>query len=392
MLDASTIIAEAEARVGISDADPAVIRQNLERLVDSINREAGLPQWAEEQMHGYLSGRTADRLEAQKWLQRHPEIGAETITAPVFLTGLPRSGTTFFQYLFDHDDRFRMIRSWQALAPSPPPAVDPESVLQRQREEGERRAKSRPAAEGFEAMHLMDDGGPEECHAFMEHSYAAAGLFNLLNVPDFFDYLTRELDFTEAYRVHKRQLQLLQWQMPPLRWALKYPNHLLAMDNILDVYPDARFVMTHRDPVQTLASIAKLTYTLRSVRCDEPVDRQQVGEQLFEFVSRHIDRIMAFADGPDAGRVVHVDYYQLLNDPDTVMREVHTALGIDSPEAVRSAVAQWHRDNPKGARGANPYTLEQYGLDDAAVAARFAPYMTRFGIPREQEGLARSGQ
>lgn len=391
MLNAAAIIDEAQDRVGITDSDATDLLSNLEQLVGSINADARLPDWGEAITHRALVDRTADRLEGLKWLRDYPEIADEAIVEPVFLTGLPRSGTTFFQYLFDNDERFRLIRSWEGLSPSPPPGFDPASVERRKAEEAERRRASRPQVEGLEAMHLMDADGPEECHAFMEQAYAAAGFHNFLNVPSYFDYLTTSLDFTDAYRIHRRQLQLLQWRTPRPRWALKYPNHVLAMDNILEIYPDARFVMTHRDPVQTLASISKLTCALRSARYDEPVDPHRVGRQMLDFVRRHIDRIMAFAESTDADRVAHVDYYRLLEDPAAVMAEVHTALGIDSPAAVREAVADWHRRNPKGARGANPYSLEQFGLDAGAVAEQFGDYMRHFDIPREKDGLSRTG-
>lgn len=389
MLNATDIIAEAESRAGVADNDPPAIRENLERLVASLNTEAGIPAEREGMLRELLVDRAADRLAGQRWLRDYPEIADEVIAEPVFLTGLPRSGTTFFQYLFDRDERFRLIRTWESVAPLPPPGFDVASVARRKAEETERRSRSRPPVEGFEAMHLVDVDGPEECHAFMEQACAAAGFHNLFNVPSYFDYLVDELDFTAAYRVHRRQLQLLQWRMPRPRWALKYPAHVLALDSILAVHPDARFVMTHRDPVQTLASLCKLTLALRGAWFDAPLDPHLVGRQMLVFVGRHIERIMAFTGGARADRVTHVDYYRLLDDPAAAMAEVHASLGIDSPEPVRQAVAEWHRDNPKGARGSNPYALEQFGLDPDAVAEEFGDYMRRFAIPREREGLAR---
>ena len=388
MLDAAAIISEAEAKAGITDSD-VQLRPNLEALVASINTDARMPAWGEEITHRALVARTVDRLSGLTWLADHPEITDETIAAPVFLTGLPRSGTTAFQYLFDRDARFRLIRTWEGITPSPPPGADPASVVRRKAEEGQRRRESHPKVEGFETLHLHDDDGPEECHAFMEQAYAAAGFNNLLNVPSYFDHLVDAVDLVAAYRIHKRQLQLLQWRMPQPRWALKYPNHVLAMGEMLQVYPDARFVMTHRDPVQTLASISKMSFKLREVRTDQPVDPHEVGRQMLHFVQRHIDRIMAFTAGPDAGKVVHVDYYRMLDDPAAVMADVHRGLAIDSPPETRQAVAEWHDKNPKGARGANPYALEQFGLNAEAVAEQFGDYMRRFDIPREQAGLAR---
>jgi hypothetical protein len=391
VLNAAEIVAEAEARVGIADTDAPQLMRNLEALVASINEQARMPDWGEEITRKGLVARTADRLEGLKWLRDYPEIAEEAVVAPVFLTGLPRSGTTAFQYLFDRDSRFRMIRTWEGLTPNPPPGFDPESVARRRAAWAELRRQSHPEVKDFAALHLYDEGGPEECHVFMEQSYAAAGFNNLLNVPGYFDFLVDQVDFAAAYRIHRRQLQLLQWRTPRPRWALKYPNHVLAMDKILAVYPDARFVMTHRDPVQTLASISKMTFKLREVRQDAPVDLHEVGRQMLHFVRRHIDRIMQFTSGPDADKVVHVDYYRMLDDPAAVMAEAHAGLGLETPEEVRSAIADWHRDNPKGARGSNPYALEQFGLDAEAVAEQFGDYMRRFDIPREQAGLARTG-
>jgi hypothetical protein len=198
-----------------------------------------------------------------------------------------------------------------------------------------------------------------------------------------------EADLAETYRIHKRQLQCLQWRSEPKPWALKYPNHVIAMNEILEVYPDARFVMTHRDPAQVVASIAKMTWNLRSMCAAEPVDMHEVGRDMLHFIQRHIDQIMAFDAGPHGERVIHVDYYALVADPVREMRAIHAGLGTDTPEDVAGSVGDWHASNPKNARGKNDYSLSQYGLDVDAVREQFAPYSERFGIPTEAEGLAR---
>jgi hypothetical protein len=390
VLNSEDIRAEAELRTGIADPQPA-LRANLEHLVASLNADNRLSQRGEASVRKTLVDRTTDRLGGLVWLRDHREIADEVIAEPVFLTGLPRSGTTYFQYLFDRDPRFRLIRTWESISPLPPPGFDAGSVRRRKEDEEKRRREAVPQKiEGFEALHLIDRDGPDECHVFLEQSYAAAGFFNLYDVPSYFDFMMQSLDFELAYQVHRRQLQLLQWRMKQPSWAVKYPNHVLAMDAILAVHPTARFVMTHRDPVQTLASIAKMTLTLRSTRYDQPVDAGRVGRQMLGFVRRHIDRIMAFCSSPAASRVTHVDYYRVVDDPASVMSEVHAGLGMETPAEVGAAVAAWRLHNPRGARGANPYTLEQFGLDPDAVAEQFQDYMRHFDIPRERDGLARS--
>lgn len=387
MLTAASILAEAEQKVGVADTD-AGVRGNLERLTDSLNREFPTSPEGEARVRAMLLMDAVNRLEGLKWLADHPEIADEPIAAPVFLMGLPRSGTTYFQYLFDRDRRFRLIRTWESSMPSPPPGFDPESVTRRRAAWVEMQ-KARQHFAGFEALHLYDEDGSDECHAFIEQSYGAAGLHNLYRVPSYFDWLMDELDLVETYRIHKRQLQLLQWRSERRPWALKYPNHVIAMDEILKVYPDARFVMTHRDPAQIVASISKMTFNLRGMRSATPVDMHEVGRDMLHFIQRHVDRIMAFDRSPNGDRVVHVDYYALVADPVGQMRKIHQGLGIDTPEDVARAVGDWHASNPKNARGRNDYSLAQYGLDDAAVLERFGDYARRFDIPRERDGLAR---
>lgn len=387
MLDAAAIIAEAEARVGIADSDPGVAG-NLHRLIAEMARTFPLSEAGEQRVLGAMRMDATNRLESLKWLRDHPEIGDEVIEAPVFLMGLPRSGTTYFQYLFDRDPRFRLIRTWESSMPSPPPGFDPASVDARRAAWREMQRK-RGHFEGFEALHLYDEDGSDECHAFLQQSWGAAGLHNLYRVPGYFDYLMDELDLVQTYRVHKRQLQCLQWRREGKPWALKYPNHVIAMNEILEVYPDARFVMTHRDPAQVLGSIAKMSWNLRGMCTPQPSDMHEVGADMLHFIQRHIDRIMAFDAGPHGGRVVHVDYYALVADPVGEMRRIHEGLGIDTPDEVAQSVGDWHAANPKNARGRNDYSLGQYGLDVAAVRAQFSAYAKRFGIPTEAEGLAR---
>jgi Sulfotransferase family len=389
LLDAASIIAEGEAITGVADAQPE-LHANLRALVAALNKDSRHGDEGRASCRQALLRVVKDRLTAQQWLSDFPAIAEEVIREPVFLTGLPRSGTTYFQYLFDHDRRFRLIRTWEAIMPFPPPGHDPASIATRKAMEREVNEDIRSKVKDFDALHLIDEDGPQECHLFLEYGYGAAGFHNMYDVPDYFDFLMDELDMEPVYRLEKQMLQLLQWKCPQPRWALKYPNHVIAMDPILKVFPDARFVMTHRDPVQTLASIAKMTFSLRGTREAAPVDPHRVGAQMRHFIRRHIDRIMAFCTGPDADRVTHVDYYRVAQDPAAVLGEVHAGIGIDTPDDVREAIASWRRENPKGKRGENRYTLEQFGLVEAELRELYADYIAYFNIPSEAEGTART--
>lgn len=383
-LDAQAILSEAQDKAGFADSEPA-IAANLAVLCAALNA-SGLNADGEASAHRALVTRQADRIGGLKWCAEHPEILDEPIEA-LFLCGLPRSGTTYFQYLFDRDPRFQLVRTWQSLVPLPPPAVDAQSVEERKAFALEVRARTRPAEpENFAALHLYDEDGSDECHAFLEQGVTAAGFHNVYDVPGYFDWLLDACDPLPAYRVHKRQLQLLQWRGERKPWALKYPNHLLFMDAICAVHPAARFAVTHRDPVQVLASIAKMTLTLRRTRYDN-VDAERVGQQMLYFIERHIERLLAFCDGPQGSRIVHVDYYRLVANPAEEMTRTHAALGLASPPEVLAEIVGWQRENPKNARGANDYALAQFGLTADAVEERFATYRARFAIRREADAL-----
>ncbi len=384
IFDAQQIIEEAQRVAGIADSEPFVL-DNLRRLVDSLRAESGMSEQGFTGARRMFVNDTVNRLEGLKWLRDHPAIADEPIDAPVFLMGLPRSGTTLLQYLFSCDPRFRFVRTWEALSPSPPPGFDPSSAASRRAAWAERRRKLATEVENLQAMHLYDEDGPEECHAFLEQSFGAAGLNNIYRVPGYFDYLMDEADLASSYRVHKRQLQLLQWRNDTRPWVLKYPNHVIALDELRSVYPDARLVMTHRDPLQTLASISKLTHALRTARTERAVDKHGVGQCMTHFIQRHVDRIMAADSAASGSGIVHVDYYALVRDPVAAMGDAYRQLGIEFTQEARRAVANWHDANPMNARGANDYGIGEYGLDEAALETRFGDYMQRFAIPRERD-------
>jgi enoyl-CoA hydratase/carnithine racemase len=356
---------------------------HFEAFLASLREDAALTPQGQEATHAEIARLLRNRLEIAQCLAEHPEILHEPIEAPVFLMGLPRSGTTFLHHLFDHDARFRLLRAWETLRPCPPPAVDPASVAERVAQARHFLGGWKADVVNFDAIHLMDPEGPDECSLLLNLAFAQAGFLNYLDVPGYFRWLLAHGDFLATYRFHKSVLQLLQWGAAPRRWVLKYPNHLLAMREIGAVHPRARFVVTHRDPVQALASLCDLTFQYRAPRHARN-DKQQIGRQLQEFVRAHIERLMAYAERPDAGRpVIDVDYYRLVEDPLASVAGIYAALDLEMPRTVRDTLSEWVRRNPKGQRGEHRYRLEEFGLDAGSVNESFAAYRKRYAIPLE---------
>jgi hypothetical protein len=388
-LSADAIQAEAEKAAGIADPERDLYRRNLDVLVDSMNKEGRLSAAGRQIAHSESVESIRTRLETIKWINAHPETAEQPVVAPLLLMGLPRSGTTYFHKLFDFDPAIRVLRMWESMAPSPPPSADPDSAKARLAAAHEAMRVFKEIYPDLYAIHLYDPDGPEECHAFLAQTFGAAGYHNIMEVPSYYDWLEDHLDMRAVYRNYRRQLQVLQWKAPRQTWAMKYPNHVIAMPELQDVFPDGHLLLTHRDPRQVLGSISKLTYNFRQSRSDVR-DKKLVGRQMMHFIRRHIDGIMDYHNSPAGKNVIHVDYYRLVQSPAAVMGEVYKQLGMPYPDSVRDAIAAWHKENPQHKRGANPYNLADYGLDPDEVAEAYGDYIRAFDIPTEADGLRKS--
>jgi hypothetical protein len=380
------VVARAAALTGVPDVAPEHFLANLTAVVDSVNDEAALTDAGMQAILSQLVPALRNRIEVDAYVAEHPDVDASPLPAPIFLTGLPRSGTTYFQYLFDQDPRLRMMRTWEGERPSPPPALDPDSAARRRETSFETAKLMREATGGkIDAFHLTDVDGPQECLAILDQTFVNPGLLWTMSVFGYLQYLLHEADLHAAYEYHARVLRLLQQGAPEQRWALKWPCHLLALDAIAAVHPTARFVVTHRDPVQALASNCSLTQMLRAGTSPH-ADPETIGRDMLELVRQHVDRLVAFdieQEKLGSGRLVHVDYYQLVDAPEAVMPDVFAAIDLEWTADVDERVRTWREENPKGKRGKHEYRLDDYGLDRETVADAFADYTERFDIPSE---------
>ena len=385
-LTVDEVVERAHALTDVVDPDPTHFLQNLDAVVRCVNEEAALTPQSVEANAAMMAVALRNRIEVDRYVADEPGIDDSPLERPIFLTGLPRSGTTYFQYLFDQDPDLRMLRTWEGERPVPPPATDAESVRRRHEASVENARRMREATGGkIDAFHLTDVDGPQECLAILDQTFVNPGLLWTMSVSGYLEYLLHTADLREAYEFHARVLRLLQWGAPVRRWALKWPCHLLALDAIATVHPDARFVVTHRDPVQALASNCSLTHMLRE-GTSLNADPMKIGRDMLELVRQHVDRLVEFDIAQRAtgnSRLVHVDYYQLVDAPETLMPDVFAAIDLDWTPVVEQRIRSWREANPKGKRGTHDYRLDDYGLDRATVAEAFANYTERFDIPSE---------
>jgi hypothetical protein len=384
-LDADRLIATARRQSGLNDFGDEAFREPLGRLVESIEREARLTATGRLITRTRLLGVLHNRLRAQALFARHPAIRREPVAAPVFIVGLQRTGTTMLQRLLAADPGMRALASWEALNPAPmarrpwhrrDPRID-RAVLA---EKG-----LRYLAPDFFAIHPVEAEAPEEEVILLDYTFLSTVAEATLHVPTFAAWLETQ-DQTPAYRYLEAMLQLLQWQVPGERWILKTPHHLEWIDTLLAVFPDARIIQTHRDPVTTLASFCSMIAHGRGVFSDQ-LDPHEIGAHWWRKTRRLVDRAMAARDGITSrgggGAFLDVSYYDLMADPMTQVQRIYDFIGRPLDKAVRAGMEASRRTNRQHKHGEHRYRLEDFGLERDRVEAGFAAYRERHAIVHE---------
>jgi Sulfotransferase family len=379
-LETDDLLAAARASTGLDDFGGVTWRPHFDVLVGALRTEASLT----------VAGRIVARTELLRALRQRlllaaawaddPTILEAAIVEPVFVVGTGRSGTSILHELLALDPANRTPRTWELLHPGEALAVDVEAVRSVGHQVHAFWAELQPA---YEAMHHNDGEEPNECIFATMLEFLSDQWGGTYEVPSYSAYLVGA-DLTEAYRYHRKVLQTLQRRARAERWVLKAPSHLGRLRTLFAIYPDARVVQIHRDPLRTVPSTISLMGTIRSMR-SETVDVDALAPWVSMGYGLMLDdTIDARASGelPDA-QFVDVRYAELMESPVSTLRNVYAALGIDFPSALDIAVTDHLAAQPKGARGTHNYSLADTGLDAARERARFRKYQARYGVPDE---------
>ncbi len=384
-LDVSQLIDVACERAESDDFGTDSWREGLEVLVRSLNAEAALNEVGVGAMSDQIIGYLANRLEVEKWYARHPEIDDEQISPPLFGLGLPRTGSTALSYLLAKDPARRFLRVWEASTPCPPPASATE----------ESDPRIAVAQAGIDFTNLMfpdfagmlpgEATGPQECLLLMALDFRSLVFDGMAYVPGYTHWLMQS-DLVPAYRYHERVLKLLQWRCPPTRWWLKTPAHMLSIDALNTVYPEARFVMTHRDVGKVLPSVCALYSSLISV-LTERLDALALGTHSREVWSTALARLIDFRDRGNEGRFHDLSFEAVQHDPIGEVATLYEALGDEFSAEARRQMQRWWADNSRDRAGPASHPSDAFGLDPRSVGQQFAFYNERFvDAPHRSEG------
>jgi Sulfotransferase family len=384
---------------------PSRAPMSADELIATARRRTGLPEFGEASFIGPLqiflracfdeadlsaSGRIATGWDVVRFLsnllrlreaeERAPKILNQPIVRPIFISGLPRSGTTFLHSLLTEDPANLVPRVWQLIEPYRSNRFGPD--LRRFRVTQQLRLFGLLAPD-FRRMHPINADSPQECSEITAHVFASLRFDTTYRIPSYRQWLDAT-GHLEAYRFHKRFLQHLQHQSGGNgRWVLKCPDHVFALPAIRSVYPDARLVFVHRDPLAVLLSVARLTETLRRP-FTRSIDKAEIGRQDSQrWLAATELMISAAQEQRFAEPIFHVHYVDLVNDPVGTAAALYQHFGENLTAEAGARIGHLVEVKPNGGYRAHGSRLEEYGLDAALERERYARYMAHFGIRPE---------
>lgn len=378
-LNADELIAQARKATALERFDSESFREGLGVLLADVNActytDTGL-----ERVRGSIIGALATRLKTTAYLEQRPELLKRPIERPVFVFGVPRTGTTLLSNLLAADPHRRSPLTWEIDDPVPPPTTatlytDPRALA---RLDAERKMlAARPEMGKYYRNSAIY---PNECMFFIQSDFKALIWESRGVLPNYRDWLF-QADMTSTYEYHRRFLQLLQADAPGI-WNLKQPSHGLWLETILKIYPDARLVWTHRDPLTATGSFCSLL-SLSHQAFMGRVDAKWLGQNCSWQAAEHAGRIMDFRDKFGDDRVVDVHYADLMRQPIETLRKLYQRLGDAYTPEAEAAMSAWLKDNPQDKFGRHQYQLAQYGLTPEQLRGMFERYSSRYEVEAE---------
>jgi hypothetical protein len=369
---AAELIDTAKRRCAMEDFGGDDFFEPLSRLLESCHREARLNVIGKMAVRSDVVRILCNRLLLERDRQIYPEIAQQKIREPLFIVGLPRSGTTLLHILLAADPAHRAPLTWEVMSPSPPSSEDQQ---QRIRQASRNLTVLRWLAPTFESVHATGAELPQECVSLMSPTFMSDQFDTMYNVPTYRTWFFNQ-DLRPAYEFHRRSLQHLQFRQSAERWVLKAPAHMFAAPALLSIYSDARFVQIHRDPMKAVVSVSSLVTILRRVFSDA-VDPIQIGRDALTYWSQALKTFMRVRDQLPASRVCDLRYSDVRRDPIAAARRVYEHFGCPFAKEIEERMRIVLAQKASQTNGVHRYDATHFKLDEVNG---FADYCERFGF------------
>src|SRR6266481_5837289 len=382
-MSAADLIKTAKRRCAFGDFGEVDFFEALSRLLESCQDEARLNLIGKIALKTDVLETLCARLQMERERQLYPDITRQEIREPLFILGLPRSGTSVLHRLIGADPEHRSPLMWEVRSPSPPTRDDEKRRIQRATQSCNFFNWLVPT---FRYVHTVGAEVPQECVSLMTATFLSDQFDAMYYVPSYRTWFFRQ-DLRPAYEYHRRFLQHLQFRRAARRWILKAPTHMFAMPALLSVYPDALFVQTHRTPVDAMASVSSLVTILRSAFSDA-VDPVTVCREAIDYWSATMDKFLNERDRLASNRICDIEFDEISRDPIAAIRRIYDYFGWSlskrAEQRMRTLVASHAERQP----GNHRYHLSQFGSSAEEVLNAFAPYCQRYdvaGLPSVQQ-------
>jgi len=338
------LIATAKKQTGLSDFGEGPHHDALSRLCVALETEAALSFLGRHLVRQQLLQGLHVQLQVQEWVRRYPQIADEKIEQPLVIIGMPRTGTTILHELMTLDASNRNPLFWEVAHPFPPPetaSYHSDTRIKRHQRELDFSHYLMPGVQG---MHRMGSQLPQECVAVTAYVFASMLYSTIFHIPSYTRWLENGADHAAAFRFHRRFHQLLQWRCKAKRWVVKSPGHLWTLPALLNEYPDARLIQTHRDPLRILSSLTSLSATLRQ----------------------------AYS--------THIDTSEFVRTPVECVRAIYQKFDLPFDAQLTTQIPQYITANPSDKHGGHKHSFADTGLDISNERKKVSGYQEYFGV------------
>jgi hypothetical protein len=386
-LSPDALIAEARKETGLQRFRDDSFMPAMRILLEAVEAEAELNPFGRFVAKSRTLRALKNRLWADACFEAHPEILERKIVAPIIIVGPHRSGTTRMQHMLAADPRLQHLQAWEGINPAPRLGLP-------ERGRAERYAEAKGTLDGREHIypgaflaHPMEADWPEEEMLLLNQSFCGFSPLGLYNAPSYYRWFV-DADKTFGYRYMADLMRLISWTRgdpEDKRWILKNPQHMLDMDTLMKVFPDAQIVFTHRDPLKTVGSVMSLMWFYAVQHTDAPC-RAPIRDTWLDFCEQMARRCMQARESIPAGQQIDVQYEDMNRDWRGVMHKLYAYFDMPFTAATETAMASWlaKSDNEKR-HGAHRYALEDFGTTEREVDERMMFVRRKYNIPYESK-------
>lgn len=377
------LLEKASRSTGLDDFGDERFREGLGVLLAAYDEEARLTPFGRMMVRQQLLEILRARLSVVAAWKRDASVLEAPIRRPVFILGLPRTGTTALHHLLGEDPGNQVLEYWLAASPGPRPPP----------EEWWRDPRFKEAARGLRTTYWLDPGlraiheltpeGPEECRHLLGQSFTDDTFDSNATLPSYTAWYAQR-DMAPSYAWHRDVLKLVQAGGLARRWVLKYPAHLAHLQVLLASYPDACIVQTHRDPAEVLPSLCSLVTNWRGIFEDD-VEVEAVARWQVEMWAARMEHALTVRDAANESQFFDLPFHELRADPIAAVHRLYEHFGFGLSDEAERRMRAWVVHNLEHRPGSHHYTAEQFGIDPGEIAERFAGYTSRFGVEEETE-------